>query len=130
MEYLPGEDLGRVLERSGPLAPRRMVRLLGPVADALDAAHRVKLVHRDIKPRNLLLSDPGSDSERLTIVDFGVSRLLDDDDQITKTGEIVGTIAYSSPEQLSRRPLTGSCEQYSLASVAYACLTGRVPCTR
>lgn len=130
MEYLPGEDLGAVLDRSGPVAPRRLVRLLRPVADALDAAHRVKLVHRDIKPRNLLLSDAGSASERLTVVDFGVSRLLDDDDQITKTGEIVGTIAYCSPEQLSRRPLTGACDQYSLACVAYECLTGQVPFPR
>ena len=68
--------------------------------------------------------------ESATLVDFGISRMLDEDSQITQTGEIVGTIAYCSPEQLSRRPVTGACDQYSLACVAYECLTGEVPFPR
>jgi serine/threonine-protein kinase len=128
MEYVPGEDLGAAIERAGRLDPTRTARLLRPVADALDAAHRAQLVHRDIKPRNLLLS--AGPPERLTIVDFGLGRMLDDDAQITKTGEIVGTIAYCPPEQLSRRPVSGATDQYSLACVAFECLTGSVPFPR
>jgi len=131
MEYVPGEDVGTVLDRERRLDPARAVRLLGPVADALDAAHRVHLVHRDIKPRNLMLSVPAGQAERLTLVDFGISRLLDDDADITRTGEIVGTIAYCAPEQLTRGArVTGASDQYSLACVAYECLTGALPFPR
>ena len=123
MEYLPGDDLAEVLRRDGRLPADRVVALLRPVADALDAAHRAHLVHRDVKPRNLVVT-AGCTTESVTLVDFGISRMLDEDSQITQTGEIVGTIAYCSPEQLSRAPVTGACDQYSLACVAYECLTG------
>jgi Protein kinase domain len=126
MEYLPGDDLAEVLHRDGRLPADRVVSLLRPVADALDAAHRAHLVHRDVKPRNLIVTGRIA----VTLVDFGISRLLDEDSQITRTGEIVGTIAYCSPEQLSRRPVTGACDQYSLGCVAYECLTGEVPFPR
>ncbi len=130
MEYLPGDDLAEVLRRDGRLAADRVVALLKPVADALDAAHRAHLVHRDVKPRNLIVTAPGGATETVTLVDFGISRMLDEDSQITQTGEIVGTIAYCSPEQLSRRAVTGACDQYSLACVAYECLAGEVPFPR
>ncbi len=130
MEYLPGEDLAAVLRRDGQLSADRTVALLRQVADALDAAHRAQLVHRDVKPRNLIVNGPGARSESVTLVDFGISRMLDEDSQITQTGEIVGTIAYCSPEQLSRRLVTGACDQYSLACVAYECLIGEVPFPR
>jgi hypothetical protein len=127
MEYLPGEDLGEVLRREGRLTADRIVALLRPVADALDAAHRAQLVHRDVKPSNLIV---GASGDTVTLVDFGISRMLDEDSEITGTGEIVGTIAYASPEQLTRRSVTGACDQYSLACVAYECLTGEVPFPR
>jgi hypothetical protein len=131
MEYVPGEDMATVLDREDRLDPVRAVRLLAPVADALDAAHRANLVHRDLKPRNLMLSALPGHPERLTLVDFGISRLLDDDADITRTGEIVGTIAYCAPEQMTRGArVTGASDQYSLACVAYECLTGEVPFPR
>jgi serine/threonine-protein kinase len=130
MEYVAGEDLTSLLRRCGRLAPARALRLLGAVADALDTAHRAQLVHRDIKPSNLLVTSVGTPDESVTLVDFGISRMLDADSEITRTGEIVGTIAYCAPEQLSRRGIDGSCDQYALACVAYECLTGEVPYPR
>jgi hypothetical protein len=129
MEYVPGCDLASILD-SGRLAPARTTRLLAVVADALDAAHAVNLVHRDIKPSNLLVTRAGTAAENVTLVDFGISRRYDADSDITRTGEIVGTLAYCAPEQLSRAPVDGSCDQYALACVAYECLTGSVPFPR
>jgi hypothetical protein len=130
MEYVPGEDLATVLAREGSLAPARVLRLLGSVADALDAAHRANLVHRDIKPSNLLVTGVGTPAESVVLVDFGITRMLDANTEITRTGEIVGTIAYCSPEQLSRDDVSGACDQYALACVAFECLTGQVPFPR
>ncbi|HEX6873434.1 MAG TPA: protein kinase [Micromonosporaceae bacterium] len=130
MEYVPGQDLGSLLAEQGPLAPDRVIRLLAVVADALDRAHEAHLVHRDIKPSNLIVTGAGTAQESVTLVDFGISRMLDTDSEITRTGEIVGTIAYCSPEQLNRAPLSGACDQYALACVAYECLTGTVPFPR
>jgi predicted Ser/Thr protein kinase len=127
MEYVAGDDLATLLRREGPLPAERTVALLAPVADALDTAHQAHLVHRDVKPSNLVVTPSGG----VTLLDFGISRILDDSSEITRTGEIVGTIAYCSPEQLSRRmPIGGACDQYSLACVAFECLTGEVPFPR
>jgi serine/threonine-protein kinase len=130
MEYVAGEDLAALLERERRLDALRVVALLTPVADALDTAHAAQLVHRDVKPSNLLVTAPGTSTESVTLLDFGISRILDDDSEITRTGEIVGTIAYCSPEQLSHQPVGGACDQYSLACVAYECLTGEIPFPR
>jgi hypothetical protein len=130
MEYVPGEDLAAVLNRQGRLDPTRTVRLLAVVADALDAAHRLNLVHRDIKPSNLLVTQAGTARESVVLVDFGISRRIDADGEITRTGEIVGTLAYCAPEQLSAGGVDGACDQYALACVAYECLTGQVPYPR
>lgn len=127
MEYIAGEDLAALLRRVGPLPADWVVALLTQVAGALDAAHRAQLVHRDVKPSNLVVTPAG----QVTLLDFGISRMLDDDSEITRTGEIVGTLAYCSPEQLSRRVRVGPAgDQYSLACVAYECLTGEVPFPR
>lgn len=130
MEYVAGEDLANLLRREKRLTPARTVALLGPVADALDAAHRAYLVHRDVKPSNLLVAGAESTIEGVRLVDFGISRLVDQDSEITRTGEIVGTMAYCSPEQLSRDQVGAQCDQYSLACVGYECLTGEVPFPR
>jgi protein kinase-like protein len=126
MEYVPGQDLAALIDRVGRLPADWVAALLARVADALDAAHRAQLVHRDVKPSNLVIGPDG----QVTLLDFGISRMLDDDSEITRTGEIVGTIAYCSPEQLSRGAVEGACDQYSLACVAYECLTGSVPFPR
>jgi len=140
MEYVQGEDLAALLDRvgvsagtagGGRLDPPRAVRLLRVVADALDAAHRAQLVHRDIKPSNLLVTNVDTPTESVTLVDFGISRILDGDGEITRTGEVVGTIAYCSPEQLTSKAVVGgACDQYALACVAFECLTGQVPFPR
>ena len=130
MEYVAADDLATLLARDPAMEPDRVVRLLRGVADALDAAHRVHLVHRDIKPSNLLVTNAGTPQESVTLVDFGISRILDSDAEITRTGEIVGTIAYCAPEQLSRVTVGAAVDQYALACVAYECLTGQVPFPR
>ena len=130
MEYVAADDLATVLTRTGALDLERVVGLLRGVADALDAAHRAQLVHRDIKPSNLLVTDVGTPEEALTLVDFGISRILDADTEITRTGQIVGTIAYCAPEQLSQAPVEGAADQYALGCVAYECLSGQVPFPR
>jgi Protein kinase domain len=129
MEHVPGRDLASILD-GGRLDAARTVRLLAVVADALDAAHAASLVHRDIKPSNLLVTGPGTPAESVTLVDFGISRRYDADTDITRTGEIVGTVAYCAPEQLSGSPVEGACDQYALAGVAFECLTGSVPYPR
>ena len=129
MEHVAGRDLASILD-GGPLDPARVVRLLAVVADALDAAHAANLVHRDIKPSNLLVTGAGTAAESVTLVDFGISRRYDADSDITRTGEIVGTIAYCAPEQLAAAAVDGACDQYGLACVAFECLTGSVPFPR
>jgi serine/threonine protein kinase len=126
MEYVPGEDLAALVDRVGPLPLDRVLPLLTQAAHALDAAHQAQLVHRDVKPSNLVVSPAG----QVSLLDFGISRMLDADSEITRTGEIVGTIAYCPPEQLSQGPVGPACDQYSLACVAYECLTGSVPFPR
>jgi hypothetical protein len=129
MEHVAGRDLASILD-GGSMEPARVVRLLAFVADALDAAHAANLVHRDIKPSNLLVTDAGTAVESVTLVDFGISRRYDADSDITRTGEIVGTIAYCAPEQLAAAGVDGACDQYGLACVAFECLTGSVPFPR
>jgi serine/threonine protein kinase len=107
------------------LAPTRTVHLLGQVADALDAAHGVGLVHRDVKPQNVLIG--GGDHAYLA--DFGLTKSYDWD-ALTVTGQLVGTIDYISPELAQGRPATGASDIYALTCVLYECLTGVVPFDR
>ncbi len=126
MEYVEGADLAAVIERAGTLDLARTVALLRPIADALDMAHAEQIVHRDVKPSNVLVTP----DDRSYITDFGISKWVGDDDRLTATGEFVGTVAYCSPEQLTGEPLDGRCDQYALACVAYECLTGQPPYQR
>jgi serine/threonine-protein kinase len=126
MEYVEGEDLSQLLEREGRLHPARTSRLVRVVAETLDAVHRTPLVHRDIKPSNLLVIAAGSEAESVKLVDFGLSRSPDLDGGSPRVEDVMGAVAYSAPEQLTRGAI-GASDQYALACVAFECLTGHVP---
>jgi serine/threonine protein kinase len=119
MEYVEGETLADVLAR-GPLAPDEALRVLRPVAAALDHAHAHGVVHRDVKPANVLLSASG----RVKLADLGVATSADVT-QITRTGGVVGTAAYVAPEQLEPEPATPAADVYALAATAFEALSGR-----
>ncbi|OHV39928.1 MULTISPECIES: serine/threonine-protein kinase [Pseudofrankia] len=122
MELVEGEPLSAVLHREKRLSPERMLDVLGQSADALEAAHALNIVHRDIKPGNLLIRPDGV----VKVTDFGIARAVDAA-PLTATGIMMGTAYYVSPEQASGRPVTPASDVYSLGVVAYECLAGRRP---
>jgi serine/threonine-protein kinase len=130
MRYVDAQDLGEVLRRGGPLEVRRAVWIVDQVAQALDAAHQRGLVHRDVKPANILLTAPGTGGrEHAYLVDFGVARPTTMDSSITSGDMIVGTLAYAAPEQLTGGPVDARTDVYALGCVLHECLTGRPPFT-
>jgi len=122
MELVDGEPLSAILHREKRLSPERMLDVLGQAADALEAAHALGIVHRDIKPGNLLVRTDGV----VKVTDFGIARAVDAA-PLTATGIMMGTAYYVSPEQASGRPVTPASDVYSLGVVAYECLAGRRP---
>jgi serine/threonine protein kinase len=123
MEWLHGHDLGQLILRDGPGTPAQVVELLRQVCAALGAAQEAKLVHRDIKPANIFVI-PSPGECRFKLLDFGVAKDFDRDNQLTETGRLVGTPLYMSPEQFLGKPLDARSDLYSLASVAFLALTG------
>ncbi|HEY1699032.1 MAG TPA: serine/threonine-protein kinase [Trebonia sp.] len=132
MRYVTGTDLRRILNSRGRLLPETAVFLLSQAARALDAAHRGGLVHRDVKPGNLLIEQASdeSDPDHLYLTDFGIAKRATDYTGLNATGKITGTVDYISPEQIRGLPVLGPADQYSLGCVLYECLTGRVPFAR
>ncbi len=122
-EYVAGENLKELVQRTGPLPVRRAVELALAIADGLAFAHDHGLVHRDVKPQNVLLSAEGETK----VTDFGIARSLDVEHGMTQTGTVMGTGHYLSPEQASGRPVTPATDVYSLGVVLYELLTGEVP---
>ena len=122
MELVPGEPLSTRLQRESALPAAVAVPLLQQAARALDAAHATGLVHRDVKPGNLLITP----DERVKITDFGIAR-AGDQAPLTRTGEVMGTAQYLSPEQAMGRPATPASDVYALGIVAYETLSGRRP---
>src|SRR5215211_6376913 len=130
MRYVHASDLRRVLEAEGRLEPGRALAILDQVARALDAAHARGLVHRDVKPGNILLAPPvlDGDPEHVYLVDFGLARSDNDDRSIGGGGgSFLGTPRYAAPEQAAGRPVDGRTDGYALGCVLYECLTGRPP---
>ncbi|MGQ0574069.1 MAG: bifunctional serine/threonine-protein kinase/ABC transporter substrate-binding protein [Pseudonocardia sp.] len=127
MRLVEGEDLATAIGRGGPLPPARAVDIVGQVAGALTAAHADGLVHRDVKPSNILLTRPGGSvgQDFAYLVDFGLARSVDATG-LTVTGQVVGTPAYMAPERLDGRA-DHRADVYALACVLHECLTGRVP---
>jgi YVTN family beta-propeller protein len=124
MRYVAGGDLQGLLRREGALPPPRAVALATQVADALDAAHRRGLVHRDVKPSNVLL-DSEDGREHCYLADFGLTQTSTD--RSPADGQGMGTIDYVAPEQIRGEPLDGRADQYALACLLFECLTGTVP---
>src|SRR3954453_6953463 len=128
MRYLEGTDLSSIIRRSGPLQPRQALAITGQVAAALDEAHEVGLLHRDIQPGNVMLASVDG-SERAYVIDFGLGKAPQTDEHgLTKPGQFVGTIDYTAPEQITQQhELDGRGDQYPLACLLYEMLTGEVP---
>ena len=129
MAYVKGSDMRELLRRDGRLPPARTLRLIGQVADALDAAHAAGLVHRDVKPGNILVTgEPGG--EHAYVCDFGLARHLSSVSSLTGDRGFVGTIDHVPPEQIAGRPIDRRADVYSLGCVLYECLTGERPFER
>ena len=124
MELVPGEALSTILEREGSLSTDKTLDIVAQTAAALQAAHAAGLVHRDIKPGNLLITPDG----RVKITDFGIARIADQV-PLTATGQVMGTVQYLSPEQASGHAASPATDIYSLGIVAYECLAGKRPFT-
>ena len=122
-EFVDGENLKELIQRSGPLPVRRAVELAVAIADALAFAHQHELVHRDVKPQNVLLNGDGEPK----VTDFGIARSLDVEHGVTQTGTVMGTSNYLSPEQASGKQVGPATDVYSLGIVLYELLTGEVP---
>jgi streptogramin lyase/predicted Ser/Thr protein kinase len=123
MRYVEGTDLGRLIEAEGPLPPDRAAAIVSQVASALDAAHRRGLVHRDVKPGNVLVGE----DDHAYLTDFGLIKRREADTGLTKSGQFMGSVDYAAPEQIMGQDVDGRADVYSLGCVLYECLTGDPP---
>lgn len=126
MEFVDGVSLEDAL-RNGPLEPQRAVRIAIQIAAGLDAAHEVGVIHRDLKPGNILLEPHSRAEERAVLTDFGIARALHDDSRTHETGALVGTPAYMAPEQVLSEPIDARTDVYALGLTLYEMLTGELP---
>jgi serine/threonine protein kinase len=132
MHYVEGTDLRELLSRDGRLDPERALAIAAQVASALDVAHGHGLVHRDVKPGNILIAnDAAADRpEHCYLTDFGLTKDTSSPVELTATGTFVGTIDYIAPEQIEGAKAAGHGDQYALACVLFECLTGQLPFAR
>ncbi len=126
MRFVAGDDLRVVVGREGALRPRRAAAFISPVASALDAAHAAGLVHRDVKPANMLVDVGPGRPEHVYLSDFGVARGMLSSSGLTRAGQFLGTPDYAAPEQINGRDVDGRADQYALACVTYTLLSGSV----
>ncbi len=129
MDYVEGIDVGRLLAERYPdgMPPDEVLRIVTAVADALDYAHQRGLLHRDVKPANVLMANPDTEAERIMLADFGIARWIGEPSALTGTNMTVGTVAYAAPEQLKGEEIDGRADQYALAATAFQLLTGTPP---
>jgi len=131
MEFVEGQDLGKIIQRELPLPPRRLVRIIKQVLSALDEAHGGGIIHRDIKPANILVCNLRLQPDHVKVLDFGIAKILDPDPAesvpMTRDGFVCGTPAFMSPEQVQGLPLDPRTDLFSLGIVLYQCLTGHLP---
>jgi serine/threonine protein kinase len=126
MQLVDGHDLRALLKRVGPVSPQVALGILAPVASALDAAHAHGLVHRDIKPGNILI-DEHHGQRQVYLGDFGLAPGKTSATSLTSTGHLIGTADYVSPEQVMGEPVDGPADVSSFGCVLFEMLTGRVP---
>lgn len=126
MDFVDGLDAGRLLAKRYPagMPIEEVVRIVTAVASALDYAHKRGLLHRDVKPANIMMTHQDDGEQRILLTDFGIARDVNDISGLTKTNMTVGTVAYCAPEQLLGEDIDGRADQYSLAATAYHLLTG------
>ena len=129
MPYIEGSDLRELLRDEELLEPERALDLVGQVAEALDAAHAAGLVHRDVKPGNILI-EARPEGEHVYLCDFGLARHLSSPSSLTGDRGLIGTLDYIPPEQIDGRDIDGRADVYSLGCVLYECLTGERPFER
>src|SRR3954470_5306858 len=123
MRYVPGRDLGRIVAEDGPLSPDDAARLIAQVADGLDAVHAAGLVHRDVKPHNVIVDEDGD----AHLTDFGLAKAMGATTGLTATGQVIGTVDYMAPEQIEARRVDARTDVYALGGVLYHAITGKVP---
>jgi hypothetical protein len=129
MRYVAGRDLGRLISARGALPADEAAALTAQVADGLDAVHAAGLVHRDVKPANVLVGEPETFGERQMafLTDFGLAKIAASTSGLTATGEVIGTIDYMAPEQIEGRRVDARTDVYALGCVLFHAVTGRVP---
>ncbi|KHO21428.1 serine/threonine-protein kinase [Mycolicibacterium setense] len=129
MDYVDGKDAVQLLRNRYPhgMPPIEVFEIVSAIAEALDYAHERYLLHRDVKPANILLTDKRQEDRRILLADFGIARDTFDSGGLTATNVTVGSVAYAAPEQLTGQPLDGHADQYALAATAFHLLTGTPP---
>ncbi len=130
MELLEGPTLHDVFRREAPLNWQRVVKILAEICSALAEAHEIGIVHRDLKPENIHLEPRPGHAEFVKVLDFGIAKVMRGDgtaQQLTATGQTLGTLEYMSPEQLMGKPLDGRSDVYAIGVLAYEMLTGQLP---
>ena len=123
MRYVPGRDLGRLVAADGALSPEDAAELIAQVADGLDAVHAAGLVHRDVKPHNVIVGEDGD----AYLTDFGLAKAMASSTGLTATGQVIGTVDYMAPEQIEARRVDARTDVYALGGVLFHSITGRVP---
>ena len=129
MDYVDGTDAGRLIRESYPggMPEQDVLEIVTAVADALDFGHERRLLHRDVKPENILVAASDGRRRRVLLTDFGIARRIDDVSNLTDDGVAVGTISYVAPEQLMGKPLDGRADQYALAATTCLLYTSPSP---
>jgi serine/threonine protein kinase len=129
MRYVPGRDLGRLISGRGPLPADQAASLIAQVADGLDAVHAAGLVHRDVKPANVLVGEPapGDADSPAFLTDFGLAKIAASTSGLTATGEVIGTVDYMAPEQIEGRRVDARTDVYALGCVLFHAVAGDVP---
>ncbi len=129
MEFIEGQQLTDMMKNKRIIGSARVVHIVQQVADALEAAHSLGIVHRDLKPDNIMICRKGAETDYVKVLDFGIAKTIADDgnDNLTKTGFVLGTPVYMSPEQLSGEKLDARSDIYSLAIIVYEMLSGKLP---
>lgn len=130
MDFVEGHTVGEVIEKNGPMEVNRVLNIMAQACAGLEHAHSKDVIHRDIKPGNLILTMEGNQGEILKIVDFGIAKILHEAEgtqHLTQTGEVFGSPLYMSPEQAMGRTLDHRCDVYALGCVMYEALSGQPP---